>query len=152
MLQSAYPYVLTLHNWLRWVVLLAGLLAIGSALAGWGGSRPSNGSLRRLSTIFVSALDLELVIGLVLYFALSPITLAAMQNFGAAMKQKEPRFFAVEHLTFMLLAVVCAHIGSVMARKGATDAIRHRRAAIAYVLSLLLILGGIPWWRPLLRF
>ena len=151
MLQNFYPQLLTFHGLLRWLVLLAALLAIGAALAGWSGNRPSTSGLRRFGAIFVGLVDLEFILGILLYFFASPITRTALQNFGAAMKQHESRFFAVEHVTFMLLALVCAHIGSVLARKGATEARKHRGAAIAYLISLLLILGGIPWFRPLFR-
>ena len=30
-----YPLVLSLHSWLRWVVILAGLIALVRAIAGW---------------------------------------------------------------------------------------------------------------------
>ena len=39
-----------------------------------------------------------------------------------------------------------------LAPKAPTDAAKSRRAALWYGASLLLILGGMPWWRPLLRF
>ncbi len=80
------------------------------------------------------------------------MTRAALANMGEAMKQAEPRFFAVEHTTLMFLAVVCAHVGGALSRKGRTDQMKYRGAAIAFTLSLLLMLGGIPWWRPLFRF
>jgi hypothetical protein len=52
----------------------------------------------------------------------------------------------------MFLALVCAHVGGVLARKGKTDLKKYRGATIAFGLSILLVLAGIPWWRPLLRF
>ena len=97
-------------------------------------------------------MDIELLVGLLLFFGASPVTRAALANLGEAMKQQEPRFFAVEHTTLMLLAVVCAHVGAALSRKGRTDLMKYRGAAVAYTLSLLLMLGGIPWFRPLLRF
>ncbi len=152
MLQNFYPQLLAVHSFLRWFVLIAAVAAILVALAGWSGKRPADGSLRRYSLIFVSLIDFEFLLGLLIYFAASPITRAALQNFGAAMQQHESRFFAVEHVTFMLLAVICAHVGAVLSRKGANEARKHRGAAIAYIISFLLILGGIPWFRPLFRF
>jgi len=55
------------------------------------------------------------------------------------------------HTMLMFLAVICAHFGGALSRKGRTDLMRYRGAAIAYTISLLLMLSGIPWWRPLLR-
>ncbi len=36
--------------------------------------------------------------------------MSAMQNFGAAMRDSDLRFFAVEHIAMMIVAVVLAHI------------------------------------------
>ena len=51
----------------------------------------------------------------------------------------------------MFLAVICAHVGGALSRKGRTNLMKYRGAAVAYTISLLLVLSGIPWWRPLLR-
>ena len=152
MLQNLYPHLLAFHGLLRWVVLMAAVAAIFVAFSGWSGTKAADKNLRLASVIFVIAIDLELLIGLLLFFGASPITRAAMANLGEAMKQQESRFFTVEHTLLMLLAVLCAHVGAALARKGRTDLMKYRGAAIACTVSLLLLLGGIPWWRPLLRF
>jgi hypothetical protein len=152
MLQNLYPQLLAFHGLLRWVALAAAVAAIFVAFSGWSGTKPAGTNLRKFSVIFVIAMDLQLLIGLLLFFGASPITRAALSNLGAAMKQQESRFFTVEHTMLMLLAVVCAHVGAALSRKGRSDLMKYRGAAIAYTVSLLLILGGIPWWRPLLRF
>jgi hypothetical protein len=150
MLADIYPQLLAFHGLLRWIVLAAALIAILVAFAGWSPGRPL-GKLRLFTVIFVIAMDIEFLIGVVLFFWLSPVTHAALANFGEAMKSKEPRFFTVEHSTMMLLAVICAHIGAALSRKARTDQMKFRGAAIAYSISLVLMLAGIPWWRPLLR-
>ena len=152
MLQNFYPQLLAFHGLLRWVALAAALAAIFVAFSGWSGTKPAGTNLRKFSVIFVIVMDIQLLIGLLLFFSASPITRAALSDLGAAMKQHEPRFFTVEHTTFMLLAVVCAHVGAALSRKGRNDLMKYRGAAIAYAIALLLVLGGIPWWRPLFRF
>lgn len=152
MLQNIYPQLLALHGWLRWVALAAALAAIFVAFSGWSGTKAAGTNLRKFGVIFVITMDVQLLLGLLLYFGASPVVRAALANLGEAMKQYEPRFFAVEHTTLMLLAIVCAHIGAALSRKGRTDRMKYRGAAIAYTLSLLLMLGGMPWFRPLLRF
>ena len=151
MLQNLYPHLLAFHGLLRWVALAAALIAIFVALSGWSGTKPASRNLRLASVIFVITMDIELLIGLVLFFGASPITRAALANLGAAMKEHESRFFTIEHTVLMLLAVICAHVGGALSRKGRTDLTKYRGAAIAYIISLLLMLGGMPWWRPLLR-
>jgi len=151
MLQNLYPHLLAFHGLMRWVVLAAAVTAILVALSGWSGTKAADKNLRLASVIFVIAMDLELLVGLLLFFGASPITRAALANLGEAMKSHESRFFTVEHTLLMLLAVMCAHVGGALSRKGRTDLAKYRGAAIAYLISLLLMLGGIPWWRPLLR-
>jgi hypothetical protein len=152
MLQNLYPYLLALHGALRWVVLAAAVAAIVVAFSGWSGTKPAGPNLLRFSLVLVIAMDIEFLLGLLLYFGASPLTKMAFQNMAAAMKDHELRFFTVEHTVLTFLAVVCAHIGGALARKGRTDLMKYRGAAIACTISLLLMLSGIPWWRPLLRF
>lgn len=151
MLQNFYPQLLAFHGLLRWFVLLAGLIAFFKAASGWSGQKPVNPSLVRFGVIFVGFMDLNFLLGLILYFAASPVTKMAMQNMALAMKDHELRFFSVEHTTYMFLALVCAHLGGILSRKGKTDLKKYRGAAVGYGLSMLLVLAGIPWWRPLLR-
>ena len=151
MWQNIYLPLLALHNAVRWLALTAALVAILVAFSGWSGAKPAGASLRRFSLLFVIVMDIEFLIGLLLYSGASPITRAAFANFGEAMKHHELRFFAVEHSVLMFLAVICAHLGAALARKARTDLMKHRGAAIAYSVSFLLMLAGIPWWRPLLR-
>jgi hypothetical protein len=151
MLQNFYLPLLSVHNAVRWLALAAALIAIVVAFSGWSGAKPAGPNLRRSSVLFVIIMDIEFLLGLLLYFGASPITRAALANFGQAMKQHEPRFFAVEHSLLMFLAVICAHLGAALARKGKTELRKYRGAALAFSVSLLLMLAAIPWWRPLLR-
>lgn len=151
-----YP-VLLLHSWLRWVVLLAGILAVSRAIAGWTQGRPWTLTDDRAGLWFTIALDLQLLVGLLLYFVLSPITTAALQEFGGVMQDTVRRFWAVEHVFGMALALLLAHVGRVRIRKAPADARRHRRATVYFTLALLAVIGSIPWpglphGRPMVRW
>ena len=146
-----YSNLLALHSALRWIALAAAIIAFGVAASGWNATKPADARLRRWSLTFVITMDLQLLVGLILYFAVSPLVKMAFQNMAVAMKDHELRFFTVEHTTYMLIAIVLAHVGGALSRKSKTDRGKYRGAAIAYGLSLSLILAGIPWWRPLLR-
>ncbi len=101
--------------------------------------------------LFTSALDLQLVIGGLLYFVLSPLTTAGFSDFGQAMGNAVQRFFLVEHGIIMIMAIVLAHIGSAVTKKASDDKQRYQRAMLFYSLALVLILLAIPWYRPLFR-
>ena len=104
----------------------------------------------RSRSLYVGAVDIQFLLGLLLYAA-SPVTRSAWMNLSLAMKQQELRFFSVEHSLTMLLAVALAHIGAGRVRGATGDPKKFSRLLIWNALSLFAILAGIPWWRPLLR-
>jgi hypothetical protein len=140
-----YPLTLALHSLLRWVVLVFGVLAVGRALAGARGRTEWSAGDEKVSRWFVVTLDAQMVLGLALYLGLSPTTTIAFQDFGAAMANAVLRFWAVEHMTGMVVALVLAHVGRVRIRRAADAARRHRRAAIFFGLALAAILAAMPW-------
>lgn len=146
-----YPILLSLHNIFRWVVLVLAVLAVSRALMGWLGRHDWTASSGGAGRVYTIVMDVQLLLGVLLYAVFSPVTRAAFADMAAAMATREIRFFVAEHLLLMLLAVVAAHVGTVQARKEGDDVARYRRSAIWYGLSLLLMLGGMPWWRPLVR-
>lgn len=153
-----YSFILLLHSWSRWLVLIFGAWAIYRAVAGertiW--AKPDNIA----GASFVGSMHLQLLLGLILYFSLSPFGLQAFQRAGSAvMKNPESRFWAVEHLVMMLIAVICAQVGrSISKKKALLDAPgAHRTALTWFGVALVLVLLMIPWgiWnpgRPLFRF
>lgn len=145
-----YTIMLTLHNLWRWVVVLTAAWALLRAWSGWLGKRPWTKADHQAGMFFTISLDVQLLGGLILAF-ISPILQAAYGDLGALAMQDPFRFFLTEHMPVMLVAVVLAHIGSAVARKGADDAAKHRRAAIWYTLTILAIVLAIPWSRPLFR-
>lgn len=144
-----YELLKDLHNILRWVVVLGGLYALFTSFRGLFGRAAWTAADRRAGLIFTSSLNLQLVVGLLLYFV-SPLVQGALQNMGAAMGNDELRFFAVEHLTIMILAVVAAQLGYSLARRAASDRAKFVRASVGYTVAALLVAYAIPWWRPLL--
>lgn len=147
-----YTIVLIVHSWLRWAALVAGVGATFAALVDRGdGSRAE-----RWGLALMMAVDLQMLIGLVLYLVLSPFTAEAMRDFGAAMKNPGLRFFAVEHVTMMFGAVILVHVGRVLARRAATPGAKRTRMFVCFGLATILMIVGIPWpgmpsGRPLFR-
>ena len=151
-----YSSLLLVHSWLRWLVLLAGLVAVFRALEGWSGTRAWSRADDRAGFWFIMALDVQLLLGVALYFFLSPFTSEALGDFGAAMKNPGLRYWAIEHPFGMLIGMTLAHIGRARVRKSPAQR-KHRVAAIFFGLALLIILASIPWpgmpnGRELFRF
>ena len=150
-----YPLAILLHSWFRWVVLIIGIIAVVRAIAGRAG-RPWSQTDDAIGKWFSITFDIQFVIGLLLYVWLSPVTQAAFADFGGAMRTPTLRFWAVEHVVGMLIAIALVHIGRTKIRKATTDSRRHSLAAIFYGIALILMLASIPWpgmaaGRPLFR-
>lgn len=151
-----YQVLLILHSWLRWLVVGAGLLAVYRAYAGWSGRRVFGKGDNAISAAFSGFIWLQVIVGLGLYFGLSPWGLKALKQPGA-MQDAAVRFFAVEHVALMLVAAIVAQVGRIALKKAPTDVLKHKKAFIYLGIALLLVLFMIPWgiWnpaRPLFRY
>jgi hypothetical protein len=138
-----YELALAVHSWLRWGALAAGVVATFSAFAGLGGS--DSGRTDRWGLILVAAVDLQLLLGLLLYVFLSPNTAAIFGNFGGAMRDPVARFWAVEHVVLMALAVVLVHLGRVLGRKAPSPRARRKRLFLCFGMATLAMIAGTPW-------
>jgi hypothetical protein len=72
------------------------------------------------------------------------------------MRDPVARFWAVEHVGTMLLAVVLVHVGRVLARKAANGASKRTRMLICFITAMVCVLVATPWpglanGRPLFR-
>ena len=141
---SLYSAMLHAHSIGRWIVLILLLFAIINSLL--AGSRPYIRSDNRLGLLLTIFADLMLVVGIYLYFV-GPYGYKIIQNVGmsAAMKDPYNRFFAVEHLAGMLIAIILIHLGKAQGRRPIGDRAKHRRTMIFYLVALLIILASIPW-------
>lgn len=152
-----YVWLLTTHSWLRYLVLLLGAALFLASLRGRMAKRAWQPSDTRLQQAFIAALNLQVVLGLGLYFGLSPYASAALADLGSAMSDPQLRFWGVEHSITMLIATALAHVGKARSRRAAGEGgSRHRTLLVFQGLWLALTLAAIPWpgldiGRPLFR-
>jgi hypothetical protein len=140
-----YTALLFLHSWIRWLVVLAGVATVGAAVGGAMTRRMWLPGDRIRLAVFTHSLDLQMLIGLILYAFLSPVTRSGFENMQLTMRDPILRFFVVEHITGMVVAIVLAHIGGARVRKGADAAAKHRTVLVFAGLSMVVLLLSIPW-------
>ena len=147
----AKEIILGTHNILRWVVLVIGGFAIIRMYLGWARGIGWNKLDQYAGVSFTIVLDLQLMLGLLLYFLFSDLTKIAFTNFSFALRNSTIRFFTIYHVLLMGTAIFKAHIGNSFGKKEISDSKKHIRTAIAYSVTFLLLLLAIPWTtRPLL--
>lgn len=157
-----YELLLTLHSWVRWLVLLTGLWALANAFTGVRAHGPLIS--RAPFTAFMGSVHLQLLLGLAL-FAIMGMSGAAPFSEPAAPRSS----FGWEHLGLGLLTAVFATMANATTKRAAVPLAETavqggqvvspnsneqqlwRSALLWTVLAWIPLLLLIPWWRPALR-
>jgi hypothetical protein len=140
---------------MRWAALGLGVAATLNALRDTGEfTRKPRGS--RWDSLFMLALDLQVLFGMILYFGLSPSTKVAFANLSGAVQNPALRFWLVDHAGWMFGACVLVRIGRVLALTATTTRSRRQHRVLWFSLTTAAMLIGTPWpgldnGRPLLR-
>jgi hypothetical protein len=137
-------HVLITHNILRWAVVIFGALTFISGLTGLLKKRGYTSADNKVNLFFMITCDLQLVLGLVLYFGGSWFT-NLKTNTAEVMKNPTLRFFSVEHFITMILAWLLVHFGRVAVKKAATDTAKHQKTFWFLGVAFILIMAMIPW-------
>ncbi|MCJ8210611.1 cytochrome B [Mucilaginibacter sp. RS28] len=143
---NAYNIVKYLHSGFRFVVIILLVLAILQSLSGWLGRRRYTEGNRKLNLFAMISAHTQLLIGLILYF-LSPF----VQFNSSTMKTPLTRFWTMEHITMMIIALVLITIGHSRSKKLNAPEAKHKSIAIFYIIAMILIILAIvlsPDHRP----
>jgi len=139
------------HNLLRYILLILILISIVKSFNGWLSKKSYSEGDRKLTLFTMISAHLQLVVGLILYFV-SPNVKAGLADMGAAMKDPGLRFWTVEHIAMMLIAITFITFGNILSKKGKTDEAKHKRVAVLFLLALIVIFLAIPWpWSAVAR-
>lgn len=127
------------HSGLRWVALILLLAAIFNAL-GNRSKRAYEKKDKMINLFAMVFLHIQLLIGLVLYFKSPKV------NFVSGwMKSPLLRFFGLEHILMMVIAIAIVTIGRKKAENTADLSKRNGKIALWYTIGLIVILAAIPW-------
>ncbi|HTL82213.1 MAG TPA: cytochrome B [Bacteroidia bacterium] len=130
------------HSALRWVLLIFLLITIFKSMSGWLGKKTFTSSDRKLAVTTVIFAHLQLIIGLILYF--QGKWYQSIDTTDEMMKSVH-RFFGMEHVTMMLLAIIFITVGSASSKRASSDTRKHKRIFVWFLISLVVILAAIPW-------
>lgn len=142
--------LLHLHSTLRYLLVFSMVISLPMLYYGWFTGQIFNKKFRLPVLITLILTHLQLVIGLVLY-----IVRKHYSGFAVMREMKESgmpaeiiarvRFYTIEHIAMMLVAVIIITIGYSMGKRAASDDSKFRKLAIGYTLGFLVMFFAIPW-------
>ncbi len=121
--------LVTVHSWLRWLVLLA---LLGGAVVAFARYRSKTAWQESIFQLGVMTVDIQVAIGIVIWIERQGWN----YNF----------FFRVLHPVFMLMALAVAHVGFALAKRR-RDSRSYALVGGSFLLALVLVIGAIPWDR-----
>ena len=134
-----------LHNVLRWAVLLFGLLSLIAGLRGLNGKRSFTNGDKRTALLFLISCDVQLLLGLSLYFTKGYQRAFSGGAMGTVMKDPVMRFWTIEHITGMLIAIILVHIGYAGTKGAKPPASKFSRLFWYTLVALIIFAITIPW-------
>lgn len=135
-----YEGLLHAHSGLRWIVLVLIVWALFKSVTGWAGKKDYQKSDRLSALLALIFTHIQLLIGLVLYFISPKVSFQS-----GVMESQLLRFYTVEHISMMIIAIALITIGFSTAKRLSDSVAKHKRIAIMYGIGLVIILASIPW-------
>ncbi|MFD1553617.1 cytochrome B [Putridiphycobacter roseus] len=133
-----YNGLLHAHSGLRWIALFFILAAIIISFTSKG--KPYSAMEKKLALFTLISFHIQLVIGLYLYF-----TSPKVNFFEGFMKDSVARFFNVEHIFGMLIAIVLITMGYSKSKKKTEASAKRKTIKTFYIIGLLILIATIPW-------
>ena len=130
-----YIWTLHFHSALRYIVLFLLLIVVLKSFTAWRNNKPFTKGDNIFSLLLLISTHTQLLLGLLLYY-LSPF----VQFSGSTMKDAGTRYWTVEHIFGMLIAVALITVARTSQKKLPTDTARHKRLFILNGIALLIII------------
>jgi hypothetical protein len=136
---TMYSTLLEIHSLLRYFVLLSLVVVIIQSVIGMNGNKPFGKWDNKFSLYLLIFTHLQLLVGLILYFVSPNVRFG-----GGVMADKMARYWTVEHIFGMLVAVTLITIARITSKRMATDQAKFKRLAIFNFVALFVIIA-IVW-------
>jgi hypothetical protein len=135
-----YELLAISHSILRWIVVITILTSILYAFYYYFTNSSFKSNLKFVSQVALISLHTQFLLGLILYFISPKVIFNSL-----AMKLPMNRFFLVEHLFAMIIAITLITIGYAKSKKTRDGSAKIRNILIFYTIGFIIILVAIPW-------
>ncbi|MES2615764.1 MAG: hypothetical protein V4591_10150 [Bdellovibrionota bacterium] len=140
-----YTQFLFVHSWLRWLVIILLVVVIVKFFISLLKKKNYTKVDRILSSALLGSVHLQFLLGLILYFGLSPIVQQGLANFKDAMKNIVLRYWVVEHAFSLFIFVVLIQVGFSISKRASNSTKKHKTMLIFAVIAFILLMASIPW-------
>ncbi len=127
----------TLHSYNRYLIIIALFWVIFRSWSGWMGKKNYVKADNTASLVLLILAHLQLLLGLIQYFVTSAYTTG-----GMPISDPWVRYFKMEHIAGMILAVVLIQLGRTFSKKAQLDEQKHKKTAL-YTTAAAIIITGI---------
>lgn len=133
-----------LHSSFRYLVLLFIILALVDAMIGLISGRSYKKQSKIFSLLALITVHIQLLVGLLLYF-LGGKGFQAITTIEGFMKNEMLRFYAIEHISLMIIAIGLITVGYSKAKRQDEAKRKYKTTLLFYGIGLLIIFAMIPW-------
>jgi len=139
-----YQIIKPFHNYLHYLLIFLLIFLIGRAFYCWQRKLPFSPATDKISLYTFIVTHTQLLLGLILYIVSPKVDLS---HFKEAMHNPINRFWTVEHITVMIIAVVLISIARISMKKLPNDISKHKRLFFLNTIALLCIISALPYLR-----
>lgn len=134
-----------LHSYWAYLVFIILVVATVNALLKFFSGKEFSVFDFRISLFTLIVSHIQLLIGVVLFFAGGYLGVIKEMGMGEVMKNAALRDKIVEHPTTMIIAIALITIGYSKHKKKLTSKPKFKMLALFFTLALLLVVAKIPW-------
>jgi hypothetical protein len=128
------------HSGLRWLLLAFIIFAISNAFMKRKSATEYSKSDNMPVLMTLIFTHLQILIGLILYFMSPKVSFHA-----GFMKEAASRFYGIEHISMMLIAVILITIGYSKAKRQTDISKKYNTVFVYYLIGFIIMMVSIPW-------
>ncbi|RKE98670.1 hypothetical protein [Ichthyenterobacterium magnum] len=140
-----YTTIQFLHSYWAYLVFIVLVLATFNALIKFFGDKEFEAKDFRISLFTLIVSHIQLLLGIVLFFASDYLSVISDIGMGEVMKNSTLRSNIIEHPLTMIIAIALITIGYSKHKKKLTSKPKFKMLAVFYTIALVLVLAKIPW-------
>lgn len=140
-----YDTTLLIHSWLRWILLLLGVILLFISFKNWKLSSVHKDLEIKLHWFFMQSFRYQVVFGILLFLFLSPLTTSIWSHPENILENPYIRFWVTQHMPLMLFAIGICEAFYKKARRESDQKKSSKHAFISTLIVFILMMLAIPW-------